>query len=130
MILGHAPQEQHSGVEPVFHPLTGCRSVLLVDASDAMRFLGARPNRQSVVLTRMRHLTPAMLSSTNPDAIIAPLMAADWDIVDLGLMLEAMGYRGDLFALSRPLPHAELILRELTAICPRLSVHLLYDRQG
>ncbi|MBN8293805.1 hypothetical protein JI664_17675 [Rhodobacter sp. NTK016B] len=129
MILGHAPQQQHQGVEPIDHPLAAFRSVLIVDASEAMRFLDARPHRQSVVLTQKRLLSRAMLASVQPDAIIAPLIAPDWDVVDLGLTLEEMGYRGHLFALSRRLPHAELVIREFAAICPQLAVELLNNPQ-
>ncbi|MFN4098599.1 MAG: hypothetical protein ACK4GT_02365 [Pararhodobacter sp.] len=66
-----------------------------------------------------------MLTTVQPDAIIAPLIASDWDIVDLGITLQDMGYCGDLYALTRPLPRAELVLREVGAICPRLTVRLL-----
>ena len=66
-----------------------------------------------------------MIRTVRPDAIIGPLITADWDIVDLGIELEQMGFRGDLFALTRPLPRAELVIREVSAVCPTLTVRLV-----
>ena len=59
------------------------------------------------------------------DAIVGPLISSDWDIVDLGTTLESLGYSGNLYALTRPLPRAELVVREVGAACPGLTVHLL-----
>ena len=39
--------------------------------------------------------------------------------------LEDLGFTVDLFALTRPLPRAELVVREVGAVCPRPTVHLL-----
>ncbi|MCA2010759.1 hypothetical protein [Pararhodobacter sp. CCB-MM2] len=87
--------------------------------------LAPRPDRQSVVLTQMRMLGGAMLNNIDPDAIIAPLISAEWDIVDLGILLEELGFSGTLYAMTKPLPRAELVLREVGAVCPRLTVRLL-----
>ena len=77
---------------------------------------------------------PWIVSLENSDLGAAPyassfcggsLIASDWDIVDLGMDLESMGFRGDLYALTRPLPRAELVAREVGAVCPGLNVRLL-----
>ncbi|WP_323036841.1 hypothetical protein [Pararhodobacter sp.] len=66
-----------------------------------------------------------MIRTIHPDVIIGPLITSDWDIVDLGLELEKLGYRGDLFAMTQRLPRAELVIREVSALCPNLNVRLL-----
>lgn len=105
--------------------LRSARSVLIVEAQEILRLLDPAPHRQSVVLTQKRMLSRQMLDSVLPDAIVGPLITAAWDIVDLAIVLEDLGFTGDLFALTRPLPRAELVVREVGAVCPRLTVHLL-----
>lgn len=101
------------------------RAVLIVEAQEALGLLDPAPLRQSVVLTQKRMLSRQMLNSVQPDAIVGPLISPTWDIVDLAIVLEDFGYVGDLYALTRPLPRAELVVREVGAVCPRLTVHLL-----
>lgn len=112
-------------VEPADTTLLAAGSVLVVDAPDALRLLSPNPGEQSVVLTRKSLLSESMIASVRPDAVIGPLITRDWDIVDLGITLESLGYRGDLYALTRPLPRAELVIREIGAVCRSLRVRLL-----
>ncbi|MFN3953036.1 MAG: hypothetical protein ACK4LQ_01195 [Pararhodobacter sp.] len=105
--------------------LHALRTVLVVEAPGALSLLQPAPGRQSVVITQYGMLRTAMLAQIRPDAVIGPLIRGGWDILDLGEALEACGYAGPLFILSRPLPRAELVLRELGAVCPRLSIRLI-----
>jgi len=105
--------------------LKAARTILLIDTPQALPLLNPRPGQQSVVITHKGLLAPSMIRTVRPDAIIGPLITADWDIVDLGIELEQMGFRGDLFALTRPLPRAELVIREVSAVCPTLTVRLV-----
>lgn len=125
MIQGKLSQEDCTTLVPVARSVEGARTVLLIDAADVLSRLSPRPGHQSVVLTQMRMLSDTMLANVRPDAIVAPLITADYDIVDLGILLEELGYRGDLYALTRPLPRAELVILEVGAVCPRLNVRLL-----
>lgn len=112
-------------IEPAGKALLAARTVLIVDAAAALRHLAPRPDRQAVIVTQKRMLCVSMLQNVRPDAVIGPLITAEWDIVDLGMALQSMGYRGDLYALTRPLPRAELVIREVGAVCPSLNVRLL-----
>lgn len=125
MIQGKLPREDCTALVPVTRSLKEARTILLIDAAEALSLLSPRPDRQAVILTRMRMLSESMLANVRPDAIIAPLITADYDIVDLGILIEELGHSGDLYALTRPLPRAELVIREVSAVCPRLNVRLL-----
>lgn len=105
--------------------LAGLRTLLVVEAPGALGLLNPAPGRQSVVITRMAMLGASMLGQVRPDAVVGPLIREGWDVLDLGERLEAAGYGGPLFVLTRPLPRAELVLRELGAVCPRLQIRLL-----
>ena len=78
--------------------LGDARTVLVIDAPSSLCQLTPRPGQQSVIVTQKRMLCESMIRTIRPDAIIGPLITAEWDIVDLGLELEKLGYRGDLFA--------------------------------
>jgi len=119
---------QHACPLPPFQQpatLRHARTVLVVEAPGALRLLDDGPSRQSVVLTQARMLSARMLSQVEPDAVIGPLIADGWDSLDLANTLEEMGYRGNFYILSRPLPRAELVLREVRAFCPALTISLL-----
>jgi len=125
--------------------LRDARTVLVVEAPGALRLLNNTPAqqdtgqhhsgqniatlrdtaRQSVVMTQLRMLNPRMLAQVRPDAVIGPLIGDGWDSLDLAIALEEMGYRGSFFILSRPLPRAELVLREVRACCPLLTITLV-----
>lgn len=105
--------------------LSAARTILIIEAQGALRLLDPMPSRQAVVLTQLRLLCRSMLETVRPDGVIGPLITPDWDIVDLAIRLDDLGYRGDLFAMTRPLPRAELVVREVGAVCPALRVHLL-----
>jgi len=117
----HAP----AAPQPLDRVLAAARTVLVVDAPSVLRLLHGQPGRQSVVVTQKRMLTAEMIATVRPDAVVGPLITANWDIVDLGLALEMLGYAGDLYALTRPLPRAELVIREVSALCQGLNVRLL-----
>lgn len=120
-----AKTQDFSQPVPVSRVLLNARTVLVIDSPSSLRELKPRPGQQSVVITQRRMLSEDMIRKIQPDAIIGPLIGDNWDIVDLGLELEMLGYRGDLFALTRPLPRAELVIREVSALCRSLNVRLL-----
>lgn len=106
--------------------LAGALSILIVNAPEAARYVATdSETARSVVYADMRSLNSSMMAQIAPQAIIAPLIGEHWDIVDLGERLRACGYQGDLYALTPPLPRAELVIREVNAVCPALTVHLL-----
>lgn len=119
----HNTSSQFAAPPPV--TLREARTVLVVEAPGALRLLGDTPARQGVVMTQLRMLNARMLAQIAPDAVIGPLIANGWDSLDLAIALEEMGYRGNFHILSRPLPRAELVLREVRACCPKLSITLV-----
>ncbi|KPQ08588.1 MAG: hypothetical protein HLUCCA12_01875 [Rhodobacteraceae bacterium HLUCCA12] len=110
---------------PLPDALRGARSLMIVEAPGALALVDQDARRRGVVLTRLSSLNPAMLAQVAPDAVIGPLIGPGWDSLDLAIALEEMGYRRNLFILSRPLPHRDLVLRELRACCPKLGITLI-----
>lgn len=105
--------------------MSALRSVLVVDAPEADQILSSSPRERSVIYTHWRSLNRAMLARISPQAILAPLICMSFDVVDLGATLQTLGFQGDLYVITRPLPRAELVLQEVSAVCPGLNVHLV-----
>jgi hypothetical protein len=105
--------------------LANAGSVLLIEASQALSLLNPRPGTQSVVITHRRLLSASMLQTVRPDIVVAPLIAPQWDLVELAAALRGFGYRGTVHALTRPLPRGELIVGELTGLYPDLAFRLI-----
>ena len=125
MIQGNVQMHACTPFAPVSRALKAALTVLVIEAPDAMQMLAPGTEQRAVVFTQKRMLSRQMLETVQPDAIVGPLISSDWDIVDLGTTLESLGYSGNLYALTRPLPRAELVVREVGAACPGLTVHLL-----
>jgi len=97
------------------------RRVLVVGPMRRVFWAGQDRN-DLVVHTRMRHLTRELLDRVRPDTIVAPLMTPRWDVLDLAEVLTDMGYSGPMVMQSPPLPRADLVLGELQALFPELSL--------
>ncbi|MGB3316997.1 MAG: hypothetical protein WBB85_21615, partial [Albidovulum sp.] len=52
-------------------------------------------------------LTVALLAQLTPDAVFAPLMGPDFDIVEVAERLEKLAFGGHLFAVTSPIPDAD-----------------------
>lgn len=82
------------------------------------------PNDQ-LLYARYAHLDARLLACYAPDAIVAPLIAAQFDILDLVTTLDRMDYRGPVVIQTRPLPRADLVLGEIRALFPGQRLCLL-----
>lgn len=71
-------------------------------------------------------VTAALLKEFDPHFVVSPIVTPAFDIMDLGLRLWQLGYKGAYRALTEvPLPNPELVLREVRALCPALNVDIL-----
>lgn len=125
MIQSKFPAQGCSPKVPQGSRLLSAHSILVIDAPEARALLDADHKPRSVIFTQQRMLSETMIATVAPDAVVCPLITAEWDIVDLGSQLETLGFRGTLFALTQPLPRAELVVREVRAACRGLAVELL-----
>lgn len=105
--------------------LLRARTVLVVEAPGVLPLLESDPGRRSVVAAHMSTVGPELMLRVGPQAVVSPLIARGWDILDLGLILADLKFRGTLYAHTRPLPRASLVLRELREACPGVDITLL-----
>ncbi len=68
---------------------------------------------ESIVSVAYSNLTATTIAQVRPDLVLAPLLGPGFDIVDIGVRLEAMGYNARLSAVTVPLPDAVAVAREI-----------------
>lgn len=70
-------------------------------------------------------LNADLLSQGAPDIILSPLLADDFDAVDVAAKLIELNFRGRYRAISDDLPNADIIRREVCNFAPQLDFDLL-----
>lgn len=71
-----------------------------------------------------RDLTETTLQDIAPDVVVAPLIASDFDALDLLDVLSAMNYRGRVRIHAPKLPNRQIVLRELRSVALRGGMSL------
>ncbi len=56
-----------------------------------------------------------------PSIIYSPVLAQDFDCIDLALRLHGLGFSGEYQAVARNLPNPRLIENEVRQLCPQLD---------
>jgi hypothetical protein len=121
----NAPQRSADPARPVRITV---RRVLVVGPVRAGTHV-SQINQDLVIHTQYRHLTRPLLDRVRPDAVLAPLMTPEWDVLDLASTLSDLGYSGPLVLQSQPLPRADLVLGELQGLFPDLSMAFVEDAE-
>lgn len=71
-------------------------------------------------------LSPEMLRAFKPHFVVSPILTPGFDILDLGLKLWQLRFRGAYRVLTEvPLPDPGLVLREVRLQCPGLDIDIL-----
>lgn len=70
-------------------------------------------------------LTKELVTQAAPDIILSPLVADDFDAVDVAEKLVSLGFGGRYRAISPNLPDARLIRDELRGFAPQLDFDIL-----
>lgn len=79
----------------------------------------------SVTLIRLNELDRTVLERYHPEVILAPLMTAGHDILDVLHRLQELKYRGSLRAITPPMPNLMMIRSELRAKSRALDFEVL-----
>ena len=59
------------------------------------------------------------------DLVLSPVVAKDFDCIDVALLLTELGYVGAYRAVGRQLPKPDIVMREVKAACPKLDFGIL-----
>ncbi len=83
------------------------------------------PKMANLVYCEYVDVTVAFIEDLAPDFIFSPLVSRNFDLIDLAVLLEKIGYKGAVRALIPALPNPQYILSEIMALCPNLDVDLI-----
>lgn len=103
----------------------GHQRTLVLNLPKSAPDLAVHIQTSAPIYTHFALLTRDMIERLAPVSIIAPLIADHFDILDVALFLQQIRFPGDLRILSRPLPRADLVMAEIRALCPDVSITLL-----
>ena len=71
---------------------------------------------------------PDLIANTAPDIIVSPLFNGAFDAAELAERLDELGYEGRYVVLAPPLPHPEVIERDVLSAGPGVQVEVLVTR--
>lgn len=73
----------------------------------------------------IEELNADIVNEKEPDIILSPLVADDFDAVDVAMKLIELRYQGRYRAIAEDLPDADLIRKEVQTFAPQLDFDLL-----
>ncbi|MEZ5731166.1 MAG: hypothetical protein R3D97_02430 [Paracoccaceae bacterium] len=79
---------------------------------------------QTFIVTRFATLDATVLARIMPDIVYAPLLGRGFDILDVATLLVRLGYRGQLLAVTAPLPNPAAVIAEIRSQCKTLDIGL------
>jgi len=104
-------------------------TLLLIEVPQALPLIDRLPRRPSVVVARFNGLDRALLRRVLPSRVICPLIAEDFDAVEVMARLRSLRWMGPVEVIGSGLRHADMIEDELRAALPGREVNLLQDRR-
>lgn len=107
-------KDKSAATEILTDALTQGSRIMVVGAMSMLDGFLRDCGSESIVSIAYASLTPVTVAKVRPDLVLAPLLGAGFDIVDIGARLAAMGYRARLRAVTPPLPDAAAVVRELS----------------
>ena len=75
-------------------------------------------------------LSADLVRKADPEIILSPLVADDFDVVDVAEKLVLLGFQGRYRAIAPSLPDARLVLEEVRSFAPQLDFDLLLLPEG
>lgn len=81
-----------------------------------------------IIETTFSSLTLNLLAQWTPDAVFAPLLGPDVDIVELAQWLQKFSFGGQLYAVTGPVPDTSAIIEDVRSHCPGISFDVVMFR--
>lgn len=100
------------------------RHILVLDPTQTIPQVLQGVGGVSISVRRFTELNVDTLNDEDPDVILAPLVSAHYDILDLIRHLHDLGYEGAVRAYCHPLPDLKLVHAEVAQIWPSCDFDL------
>ncbi len=103
-------------------------NVAVLAVGDTEEWLRRRqpfPPGGRVILASFHDLSRELLARIKPRLVVSPLLARDFDCIDLAQILFALGYGGQYRVISGEIPNPRIVLAEIKTLCPGLDFAIL-----
>ena len=85
------------------------------------------PSSGPVIFVAFSDVSQELIERVQPEMIISPALASDFDCIDLALALQAMRFAGAYRATALDLPKPEMVEAEIKQLCPMLDFRFITD---
>lgn len=103
-----------------------CVSVLAVgDPEEWVRSGCALPSDGDIAFVAFQDIDQELLEKLTPPVIMSPLLSTGFDCIDLAEVLSGVGYEGRYRVVTKRLPKPNVVIREISQLCPKLDFDLL-----
>lgn len=101
-------------------------SILAVgDTTEWLRRRQPVPPGGRIILASFNDLSQELLARMRPKLVLSPLLARDFDCIDLAQMLFALGFGGQYRVITGDIPNPMIVTAEIRSQCPGLDFDVL-----
>lgn len=116
---------------PAGERYTGNVAVLAVgDTAEWLRRKQPVPPGGRIILASYGDLSRQLLERVRPKLVLSPLLARDFDCIDLAQMLHSLGFTGQYRVITSDLPDPRVVSAEIGQLCPGLDFAVLSTLPG
>lgn len=120
-----AIEEDAIGISPADDAARIAKVLAVGDTASWSRSGRRIPTDGSVHFAAFHEVTPVLMAEIAPRLVLSPLLARNFDCVDLAQKLAQLGYRGPYRAIDIGLPDPRMIVREIRSLVPMLDFEVL-----
>ena len=83
------------------------------------------PSGSGIAFLGFHEITHAVLEELAPEYVYSPVLARNFDCIELAILLHNLRYQGTYRALGEGLPKPDLIVGEVRQMCPMLNFEII-----
>ena len=95
------------------------------DVRDWLRQGRDVPLNEHLAFVEFHDITRARIEILAPRMVVSPLLAHDFDCIDLAKFLASIEYKGSYRAIASTLPNPDMIRCEIAGLCPGLDFDIM-----
>ncbi len=81
-------------------------------------------HEDGIAFLDFEEVTQEVLDALQPSTVFSPLLANNFDCIELAMLLHNLGYSGQYRAMATDLPKPDVIEREVRQLCPQLDFRI------
>ena len=101
------------------------RVVAVGDLQEWERKGNPLPEGSGITFLSFHDVSEATIADMAPELVYSPVLAKDFDCIELANLLHNIGFSGTYRAIGEGIPKPGLIEREVKQMCPRLDFEIV-----